>query len=94
MVAGALPYRLDKARRLAGVTKAAFQVRGPRAKEAIDKAESADDVRQAQKQLGARVRHDDGAVHSKSPRRQDHADEVNCGKTSGLRKSGVHRETR
>ncbi|MFQ6309867.1 tyrosine-type recombinase/integrase [Lysobacter capsici] len=52
MAAGALRYRFDKARRLAGVPKAAFQVRDLRAKAATDKAESAGDVRQAQKQLG------------------------------------------
>lgn len=48
----ALRYRFDKTRELAGVPKAAFQFRDLRAKAATDKAESAGDIRQAQKQLG------------------------------------------
>lgn len=48
----ALRYRFDKARRLAGVEKDAFQFRDLRAKAGTDKAESSGDIRQAQKQLG------------------------------------------
>jgi integrase len=48
----ALRYRFDKARRLAGVAKDAFQFRDLRAKAGTDKAESSGDIRQAQKQLG------------------------------------------
>jgi integrase len=48
----ALRYRFDKARRLAKVPKGAFQFRDLRAKAGTDKAESAGDIRQAQRQLG------------------------------------------
>jgi integrase len=48
----ALRYRFDKARRLAGIAKDAFQFRDLRAKAGTDKAESSGDIRQAQKQLG------------------------------------------
>ncbi len=48
----ALRYRFDKARRLAGVPKDAFQFRDLRAKAGTDKADSAGDIRQAQAQLG------------------------------------------
>jgi len=47
-----LRYRFDKARRLAGIAKAAVQFRDLRAKAATDKADSAGDARQAQRQLG------------------------------------------
>lgn len=48
----ALRYRFDRAREAAGVDKAAFQFRDLRAKAATDKAETAGDIRQAQKQMG------------------------------------------
>lgn len=48
----ALRSRFDKARDAAGVPKAAFQFRDLRAKAGTDKAESAGDIRQAQRQLG------------------------------------------
>lgn len=48
----ALRYRFDKARRLAGVKKADFQMRDLRAKAGTDKADDAGDIRQAQQQLG------------------------------------------
>jgi len=47
-----LRYRFDKARRLAGIAKADVQFRDLRAKAATDKADSAGDARQAQRQLG------------------------------------------
>ena len=47
-----LRYRFDKARRLAGVPKSAFQFRDIRAKAGTDKADAAGDIRQAQAQLG------------------------------------------
>lgn len=47
-----LRYRFDHAREKAKVPKAAFQFRDLRAKAGTDKAESAGDIRQAQKQLG------------------------------------------
>lgn len=49
---GQFRYRFDRARRLAGVPKGEFQFRDLRAKAGTDKAESAGDIRQAQKQLG------------------------------------------
>lgn len=48
----ALRYRFDKAREAAGVPKGEFQFRDLRAKAGTDKADSAGDIRQAQKQLG------------------------------------------
>lgn len=50
----ALRYRFDKARAAAGFTGKQFQFRDLRAKAGTDKAESAGDIRQAQKQLGHR----------------------------------------
>ena len=47
-----LRYRFDQAREKAKVPKGAFQFRDLRAKAGTDKAESAGDIRQAQKQLG------------------------------------------
>jgi len=49
---GQLRSRFDAARAAAGVPKAAFQFRDLRAKAGTDKADSAGDIRQAQKQLG------------------------------------------
>lgn len=48
----ALRYRFDKARKAAGVVSAEFQFRDLRAKAGTDKADSAQDIRQAQAQLG------------------------------------------
>ncbi|WP_017907533.1 site-specific integrase [Xanthomonas sp. SHU 199] len=48
----ALRYRFDKARERAGIAKKDFQFRDLRAKAGTDKADSAGDIRQAQKQLG------------------------------------------
>lgn len=48
----ALRSRFDKARELAGVPKSKFQFRDLRAKAGTDKADSAGDIRQAQRQLG------------------------------------------
>lgn len=48
----ALRYRFDKARDAAGVTKRDFQFRDLRAKAGTDKADSANDIREAQAQLG------------------------------------------
>lgn len=48
----ALRNRFDKARAAAGVPKETFQMRDLRAKAGTDKAESAGDIRQAQRQLG------------------------------------------
>lgn len=47
-----LQDRFDKARAKAGVSKEKFQFRDLRAKAGTDKADSAGDIRQAQKQLG------------------------------------------
>ena len=47
-----LRYRFDQARDKAKVPKGAFQFRDLRAKAGTDKAESAGDIRQAQRQLG------------------------------------------
>ncbi len=49
---GQLRSRFDAARARAGVPKSAFQFRDLRAKAGTDKADSAGDIRQAQKQLG------------------------------------------
>lgn len=51
---GQLRSRFDAARASAGVPKAAFQFRDLRAKAGTDKADSAGDIRQAQRQLGHR----------------------------------------
>lgn len=48
----ALRSRFDRARNAAGVPKSQFQFRDLRAKAGTDKAESAGDIRQAQRQLG------------------------------------------
>jgi len=48
----ALRYRFDKARDAAGVAKGSFQFRDLRAKAGTDKADSANDIRKAQAQLG------------------------------------------
>lgn len=48
----ALRYRFDRAREEAGVPKGEFQFRDLRAKAGTDKADSAGDVRAAQRQLG------------------------------------------
>lgn len=48
----ALRYRFDKAREAAGVAKGDFQFRDLRAKAGTDKADSANDIREAQAQLG------------------------------------------
>jgi integrase len=48
----ALRYRFDKARAAAGVSSDEFQFRDLRAKAGTDKADSAQDIRQAQAQLG------------------------------------------
>lgn len=50
----ALRSRFDRARQMAGIEKSQFQFRDLRAKAGTDKAESAGDIRQAQKQLGHR----------------------------------------
>lgn len=54
LLSDALRSRFDRARELAGVDKSQFQFRDLRAKAGTDKAESAGDIRQAQKQLGHR----------------------------------------
>jgi integrase len=51
---GALRDRFDKAREAAGIPKDTFQFRDLRAKAGTDKADSAGDIRVAQKQLGHR----------------------------------------